>query len=252
MRWIEALAYSSVWVALAAGALCAAAAEAMAGKAHGMASALAICGTLVIYNLDRLRDLERDHTTAPLRSAFVSRHRSLLIGLTSLAALASAVLGALLGSRAIAALLPVLLLGLLHRRLKSLSYAKPFYIALAWVVVTVMLPAVLLDVPGRASWVAGIFGLTILANVIACNLRDGEAASAALGAGVPLRLARLTASAGLLTAFLAPDFVRPLALVPLLTLGALLPFDPGERYGHLVVDGALLVGATAALGVYAA
>lgn len=250
MAWFEALAYSSVWVALAAGALCAAAAEAMAGTPHGMASALAFCGTLVVYNLDRLRDLERDRTTAPLRSAFVSRHRSVLIGLTCVAALASAGLGVLLGARAIAALLPVLLLGLLHRRLKSIAYAKPFYIALAWVVVTVMLPAVLLDVRQRAAWVAGIFGLTILANVIACNLRDGEAASAALGAGVPLRLARLTAIAGLLTALLAPDYARPLVLVPLLTLGALLPFDPGERYGHLAVDGALLVGATGALTLF--
>ena len=50
-----------------------------------------------------------------------------------------------------------------------------------------------------------------------------------------------------ITLVLAPAGARPLGLVPLATLAALVAFDPGERYGLVVVDGALLAGALGAL-----
>jgi hypothetical protein len=55
------------------------------------------------------------------------------------------------------------------------------------------------------------------------------------------------AAFGVLLSLLAPHALRGLVLVPLATLVALVPFDPGERYSHLVVDGALLVGALGAM-----
>jgi hypothetical protein len=244
---LDALAYSSLWVSLAAGALCLAAAQAMTGAPLWVAGALAFSGTLVVYNVDRLRDLDRDLATAPVRTAFVERNRGLLVGVASFAGVASVVFGAMLGVPAILALLPVLALGLLHRRLKRFAYVKTLYVACAWVAVAVALPAVAAENPVGVSWVAGVIGLTMVANVTACNLRDGEAASSALGEGMPLRLARLTAASGVALSLLAPDILRGLTVVPLATLVALVPFDPGERYSHLVVDGALLVGALCAI-----
>ena len=247
LTWFDAAAYSSLWVSLAAAALCLAAADAMTGAPNGVAGALALCGTLVVYNVDRLRDLERDRETTPARTAFVSRHRRGLVALSAVSGVGSLACGALLGPRAIAALAPVLVLGLLHRRLKRLDYLKTLYIALAWVAVVVGLPAIVSVRAAGVPWVAGIVGATMLANVTASNLRDDEAASAALGEGVPLRLARACAVLGLALALLGPEAIRALAWIPLATLLALVRFDDGERYGHLVVDGALLVGGLAAL-----
>ena len=247
MRALDALAWSSVWVALAAAALCAASARAMQGEVPLSAVGLALFGTLVVYNVDRLRDLERDRATAPCRSAFIEAHRGAIEGLVAGSALAAGLLALLVGLRAIAVLAPVLGLGLLHRRLKHVGLAKPFYITLAWLAVTVGLPAVLLEAPAFAGWVSAVIGATVLANVVASNLRDGEAASAALGAHVPLRLARLGAVGGVLISLAAPAPVRPLVVVPLATLAALVSFHADERYGHVVVDGALLMGAAGAL-----
>jgi 4-hydroxybenzoate polyprenyltransferase len=250
-RLLDALLYSSVWVAAAAAALFAAASRAMGAPVSGAGVALAFSGTLAIYALDRLRDLERDRVTAPQRSLFVERHRSVMtwsVGV-SLVCAGAIVLAADLLAR-IWVLAPALVLGVLHRRLKRFAWAKALYIAFAWGVVTVGLPAVLATSPERVGWVAAVVLGTILANVIASNLRDGESATAVLGAHVPLRLARATAAAVLCVALLAPGQMRPLALVPLATLAALVPFRADERYGHLVVDGALLVGAAASLPLY--
>ena len=54
-----------------------------------MVAALAAAGTLVVYNVDRLRDLEKDRLTAPARSAFVERWRGPLLALTAAAAVAA-------------------------------------------------------------------------------------------------------------------------------------------------------------------
>jgi len=50
-------------------------------------------------------------------------------------------------------------------------------------------------------------------------------------------------------AALAPAPARPLVAVPLLVLASLIWFRPGERYGLVAVDGALLAGALAAIAV---
>ena len=54
--------------------------------------------------------------------------------------------------------------------------------------------------------------------------------------------ARAIALAGGVLALAGPAPLRPLAAVPFLTLAALLPFRADERYGLIVVDGALLAG----------
>ncbi len=80
-------------------------------------------------------------------------------------------------------------------------------------------------------------------------MRDGEAAIAHLGPRLPLRIARALATLGIVLGAFAPPPVRPLAAVPAATLASLLGFRPSERYGLIVVDGALLAGALLAIGV---
>jgi hypothetical protein len=95
---VDALAFSGVWVALAAATLTAAAGAALACPAGPAVLVLAFAGTLAVYTLDRLRDVARDRATAPTRTAFVVRHRA---GLTAAALVASGVAVALLGPAAV-------------------------------------------------------------------------------------------------------------------------------------------------------
>jgi len=252
-RTWEALVFSGAWVSLAATALAAAASAVFGRPAEPALLVLVFCGTFSVYGIDRLRDLERDRTTAPLRSAFVSAHRR---GLAAAVAAAIAVAGVLAvgeGRRILVIAAGVGGIGLLHRRLKRVAFAKAGYVAAAWVLVTVALPAVRSGAtPDLAAWVAGALGAALLANAIASNVRDREAAAARVGAARALALARGTAAFGVAAALLAPAPARPLALVPLVTLLALLGFRRDERYGLVVVDGALTAGALLALALIGA
>jgi hypothetical protein len=99
----------------------------------------------------------------------------------------------------------------------------------------------------RLVWVAAVLGLAILANVIASNVRDEEGTAALLGTRRALALARTAAVAGALLGLLGPPPVRALAAVPIAMIGALAWFRRSESYGLIVIDGALLAGALAAL-----
>ena len=246
-RALDGLVGSSAWVAAVAAALCVAASEAMGIAPRLEVAVLVACGTFAVYNLDHLRDLERDRATSPRRSAFVAAHRRPLIALLALALGLAAVLALRLGPPAVALLAPVASAGLLHRRLKRFAFWKPFYVAIAWTAVVVGLPALVGPAPRALAPVAGVLFTTLVANVIASNLRDGEAVAARWGPAMPLRLARGSAGLAIGWGLLAPEEVRPITLVPATLLLALVPFRADERYGLLVVDGALLVGALAAL-----
>ena len=246
-RLLEALAFSSLWIAAAAALLCGATSHAMGVAIVPSVLGLAACGTFVVYSIDRLRDLERDRSTSPRRSAFVARHDGRLRAATAVAGVASAVWAFDLGPPAWALLAPVGALGLWHRRLKRFTEWKALYITFAWVVVVVGLPA-LAGGASHLGWIVAIVGSSILANAIVSNLRDGEAATSRWGAHVPLRLATGSASVACGVALLAPPPVAPLAAIALATLGSVLAFRSEERFGLVVVDGALVVGAAVAWG----
>jgi 4-hydroxybenzoate polyprenyltransferase len=244
---LELLAYTSLWVAAAAGALCAAAGRALGAEPAPATLAIAAAGTLFVYNVDRLRDVERDRATSPRRTAFVERWRGALVALAGAAALAAAGLALVAAPRAIALLAPVAALGLAHRRLKRFAWWKPFYVSAAWTAVVVGLPAVAAERVRNLPWVAAIVSATIAANVIASNLRDREAPAVRFGARVPMRIALGLALAATALAIAAPDGARALAPIPLATLAALAAFRPTELYGFIAVDGALFMGALLAL-----
>ena len=209
--------------------------------------ALSMAGTLVVYNVDRLRDLGEDRLTAPARSAFVARHRGALQALTGLAAAAALGPALLLPVSAWGLCALAGVLGLFHRRLKK---AQPnlavLYITLAWIAVVVGLPATALGLsPGdwpRAAIAAWALGAAVAANLIASELR-GHPASAETRK-------RLRGAAGIaLLGALAPlahPPLWPLSLPALLAWASVVGFRNSERYGLLVLDGALLLGALAA------
>lgn len=95
--------------------------------------------------------------------------------LVAAAALASLYFGARAGWPATLMLLPVLGVGLFHRRLKRFENAKILYIAAAWTCVGFGLPAVLEPNARNLHWVAAIVAATMVANVIAFNVRDEQA-----------------------------------------------------------------------------
>ena len=246
-RVLDSLAFSSVLVGAAAATLTQAAAAAMGVAIPPTVPALAFAGTFVVYNVDRLRDLEHDRGTHPARSRFVARHGRLLRGLCAAALAICVPLTLSLGARPAGLLVPALLLGLFHRRRKGVPLLKPAYITACWLLVVLGLPAAVTGEGRHPGWVAASLAAALAANAIASNVRDDEAGAARFGAAIGLASARLAAAAGLGLAALAPT-PGALAAVPGATLAALLPFRASERYGLWAVDGALVAGA---LGVLA-
>jgi len=247
-RLLDAVVFSSLWLAAAAAVLVAASSRALGAPVDPASAALAACGTLVVYNVDRLRDIRRDHVTAPERTRFVQTHRRALVALTVLAGVGSAALAARLGRGAALLLAVVLAVGLLHRRLKRAAFIKPLYVTAAWLAVVVGLPWYTAPQPLHTGWVLASLGCALLANAIASNLRD-EAGAARIGRVRALRVARGASLVGSVAALSGPPEVRALSAVPLATLAVLLPFHPSERFGLVALDGALLAGALLALAL---
>src|SRR5512145_466602 len=125
---LDALAWSSLWLALTAAALAAAASRALEVAPAPAVLGLAFGGTVVIYVVDRLRDLARDRTSAPERAAFVERHRRALLVLAGLAGGLGAGSALALRPPALLLALAVGALGLLHRRMKRWFFVKPLYL----------------------------------------------------------------------------------------------------------------------------
>jgi len=233
-------------MASAAAALVAAASRSMGTAIRTEAMGLAFAGTLVVYNVDRLRDLHRDQRASRDRSAFVARHEDRLGALTAAAAALSLYFGLRAGWTAVLMLLPVLGVGLFHRRLKRFENAKIVYIAASWVCVGFGLPAALAPDARNSPWVASIVAATMLANVIAFNVRDESASVERVRRKCALRLARICAVAGVAVAAFAPAPTDALVAIPLATLIALIAYRPTERFSPLYVDGALLLGSVIA------
>ncbi len=214
------------------------------------AALLGFSGTLLVYGVDRLRDLERDLETTPARTAFVQRHRRPLIALCGLAGVVSAVAALRLPPAVWAVCALAGLPGLMHRRLKHIPILKTAYVTFAWVVVCIGLPIASTGAaPGDAVAAAVVIGLSIAGNLIASNLRDRESGAALVSSRASLLTATATCAAGAVAA-LATGTI-PLLPIPLLELAAIAglaarPSDP-ERYGLVVIDGALWLGATIAV-----
>jgi len=249
LRALDALVFSSLWVALAALALAAASSRALGLGASPPVLGLAFCGTVVVYTVDRLRDQRRDRLTAPLRTAFIERHGPSLWVLLGLALLGAVIFGLDAGPPVLAVAAGVAAFGFFHRRLKGWLWAKPAYLSLSWVAVTVGMPLAAAGGAASGLRVGSVVGLTVLANVVLCNLKDHEGGTALLGQRRALALAGAILAPALLLAVEGPARVQPLVCLPLLMAPVVAAFRPSERYSGLVVDGALTAGALAALAL---
>jgi hypothetical protein len=238
----DAVAFSSVLAAAVGGALSLAASLALAAPGIQVWIFLTAAGTFIIYNLDRLRDLEHDRATSPMRTGFVTRHRQLLYGMVFATAIGFAAILLSAPSPIIVLCLTIGLVGLLHRRMKRYPTIKAFYVSASWVAAAAGLPWIASN-NALGIWVAGIFFASLAANLIASNLRDGEVINVSGGHSTILWAARGFILLALAIAFASPDRLLALAWIPFCEGLALLFFRPTERYGHLVIDGALLVGA---------
>jgi 4-hydroxybenzoate polyprenyltransferase len=246
-RLLDAFAFGNAVVAGAAVALVAAASRAMELRADPLCLLLAASGTLAVYGVDRLRDLARDRVTAPLRTAFVLRHRHAMAWLTALAALVALAAGALAGPRVVWVAAGVAALGLAHRRIKHRLAAKPIYLVLAWTAVAVALPWARAPGARHAAWVILVMALSVWANVILSNLKDEEGAAAYFGARRARRVALAACAAAACIALAAPPGVVRLAPLPVAVAAAVLGFRPSERYAAWAIDGALALGAALTL-----
>jgi len=237
------------WVAMV---LCVAAGSSFGSPTPLPVILLAGAGTLVIYGIDRLRDLPRDQSTSPLRSAFVRRNRQTLVVLSALAGVFALALGLSMPLSVWALCGAVGGLGLLHRRLKSLLGLKTSYVTLSWVAITVGLPALVGEgtpAPTPLALTCLCFGGALAANLMVSNLRDGENLAGRHGRARVLLLARSVCVVASLAVLASPAHA-PLAAVPLAELGALGRFRPSERYGMAAVDGALGLGALVAVALF--
>jgi hypothetical protein len=234
--------WSSTWLGLANAACLAAASKALGGAARADLALFAFCGTVVVYVHDHLSELERDRRTSPLRSAFLVTRQRGLHRWALLCLVVSLVLGfsfAQVSTLALAA--GALCLGLLHRRWKQRPWSKPLYIALAWILVTVGLPATLLPGVSHVAWVAGVLAPTGMANVLLYNLRPGLALGGPRRSGA-WAVSGLLLVGALVLALLAPAPVRGLAWLPVAMSVALWRPPQGERSVAWITDGLLLLG----------
>lgn len=245
---VEAFAYSSGLAAAVGGALTLAVGRALGSDSAWAASALVGSSVLFIYGVDRLRDVEDDRAGSPRRTDFVVRHRRRL-GLASLLAGLCLACLLVLAPAAVFGLCAALgAVGLSHRRLKQSVPWKIGYVATAWTVACVGIPWLWSAVRPAAEpsiWAATLVGSSLVSNLIASNLREGKAERwHSLGRPeVAITAARFALVGSVLAVVAAPDSVTPLAWIPAGEALALAFFRPTERYGHLAVDGALLVGA---------
>ncbi len=251
---LDAFAFSSLWAACAAAALTSAAASALGLPLSPGPLALAFAGTLMVYNVDRLRDMELDRATAPLRTAFVSRHRSSLSILAVLAGATATLLAWHLGPAVVLLCGVCVIPGLFHRRFKKHLGMKTFYVTAVWGAVTIGLPVLANPVgfgaeeSGRLPWIIGIYAATLAANLIASNVRDVEHSRRTRSSRQALLIARGLTLTGVSLAWIAGPNLFALVWIPLTQAAALAAFRASERYGLWIIDGSLVLGSLLALG----
>lgn len=238
----DAFAFSSLLPAAIAYSLSFIASALLGAPDEATWALLASSGTFIVYTLDRLRDTHRDRETSPDRTAFVERNRR---GLTVALGIATIGFGfALLQSPVEVIVLTLVIgsLGLLHRRIKRAAAVKALYVSFAWIGVCVGIPWIAAGRPMVGLWVAIALFPVFAANLVASNLRDDETQIFRGRPEVVLRIATSLAAIGGLVALCAPTPIGALFWIAAAELAAVLGFRPGERYGLLVIDGALWIG----------
>ncbi|MFD1467403.1 hypothetical protein ACFQ48_04135 [Hymenobacter caeli] len=271
LRLLDAVLYSSAWLAGAAAAQTAATLHhwGPVGASGYRVVALVFAATLLVYNLDAVLPFKhREPAGTSGRKAWQQRHRRALAGLAAAAALGGGYLFLADGWwHYLPLLVPLAALALLYswplgrwrgrpRSLREIPLLKVFLIAGVWAAITVGLPVLALHRPLAEG--AGLLGqrfLLVLALAIVFDIRDyGRDRRAGtrtfpgvLGVAGARRLALglLAASAALGLGRGAPPLavLLPAALAAAVIAAA--EESRGDYFFALLADGVLLVQAAA-------
>ncbi len=195
---------------------------------------LIFVGTLTVYNLDHLSDLNADRVTNPLRYRFIMSNLGKVFLLTRVSVLLSFVLVVEVGVGKILFLFPVFLFGIFHNKLKGNTFFSASYITISWIVVVIIFPATINGKFWESLPMGCVVGTALFANAYACGLREGQAAHTTIPK-VPILVAISGVILGLLFSRL-----KQLIAIPAVTAATLFLFEEDELFETMYLDGALL------------
>ncbi len=133
---------------------------------------LIFCGTLVIYNLDHLKDINSDKATNPKRVNFIINNKRLIYLITGISMILSVSAVYYFGIKLIPIIALPFLLGIVHRIIKNSPLFSAVYITLSWLMITVFLPAYLTDKPKEIIILSIIAGIFLFCNAYASSIRQ--------------------------------------------------------------------------------
>lgn len=236
---INYLIYSSIFVSIASSVLSVIPPIVFDIKISVNKTLLVFFGTLLIYNIDHLKDIKIDKFTNPGRTQFVENYRNYLLVLIVISILASTYLFFKIEFQQTKILIPVFIIGIFHWKLKKNTIFSIIYITLSWTIVIVIFPSIGEIYPKKGLFfTALIFGLTFLAN--ASVFVASEHKSKTISKTV--FFAKLITVGGVILASVFGYATIPFMFIPGLTLFALFFYKPTEKYNLFFMDGALLLG----------
>lgn len=184
MHLVTYLVHGNWWIGLCAAVLAQLSYSELGGIGQHWAMMLAVLGaTVVVYDMNMLSGLKelRSSGTSSLRHHWYMEHEEQLIPQLGAASLMAGGFF-LLSVRSWLILIPAAVIALLYvlplsggRRLREIGLWKVFLISVVWGVVTVMLPAMQLDVSaswGIVLWATAERALFVLAITIPFDVRD--------------------------------------------------------------------------------
>ncbi len=127
-------------------------------------------GTLTIYNIDHLMDLNNDESTNPQRVNFIKNNKILIYIIITLSFIICSASVFVIDIKIILILVIPFVLGLLHRKLKSNSFFSAIYITFSWLIVTMLLPAYLSNKTNQILWIFIVIGILLLCNAYMSSL----------------------------------------------------------------------------------
>ena len=171
VKLIESLAYTGTIVAMLASSLAIFTFLFLNSEINYILLVLIFCGTLVIYNLDHLKDINSDKNTNPKRVNFIKDNTRLIYLITGLSMLLSLLAVYHLGIRILPIIVLPFLLGLIHRIIKNSPLFSALYITLSWLMITLYLPAFLTDNPKNIITLSIIVAIFLFCNAYASSIR---------------------------------------------------------------------------------
>jgi hypothetical protein len=193
-------------------------------------------GTLTIYNIDHLRDLNYDESTNPQRVKFIKYNKFLIYFIITLSFMICIVSVFKIDFKIIPILVIPFVLGLLHKRLKSNSIFSAIYITLSWLIVTVFLPAYIANKTSHLLWISLVIGILLLCNAYTSSLDQKISLTKHIRFIVVLSLVPL-----IMILILKSKYI---GLIPLsiFTTISLLNYNDNENYEQFYLDGLQLAG----------